>query len=281
MAQEIPAEEPMTSTTATHPLPWYSLHPRALRQSRMLRAVLIALLLFSFSVAPLWRAAWYVPIYAYRDFLPTRDDVGHFEAAWHWIDGHEIRIYAMPGIRQRDIEETARGVQAMVDDIGLNFRVRAMPLPPAIAAAYQQSLETRRINGQPSTCVRFSRLASHLISRRGGDPHADVLLVNEPLAEATFAFGMGDFTPGLSVIRGDCTSYHVAKHETGHLLGYLYHDNYPLFVFGYAGELAIPTAKQTLMMMTGDDNTLSPRARDALHSFWRGMEARSHRRYFR
>ncbi|MFZ4397349.1 MAG: hypothetical protein ACOYOU_17180, partial [Kiritimatiellia bacterium] len=79
----------------------------------------------------------------------------------------------------------------------------------------------------------------------------------------------------------DVASFHVGKHETGHLLGYLYHDNFPLFVIGYPGEWSVPTQRDTLMMMTSTSDDLSPRDRDALTYFWRGMEAREKRTFFK
>jgi hypothetical protein len=73
----------------------------------------------------------------------------------------------------------------------------------------------------------------------------------------------------------------LGRHEGTHLLGYDKHDDMPFYVIGYREHL-IPSARNTLMMlMPKESSMLSPRARDALIYFWRGMEKMSGRRYFK
>jgi len=120
----------------------------------------------------------------------------------------------------------------------------------------------------------MSTLSSRLIGLREDDPHADVLIVDVPIAESDWAFGMASFTSGVALIGPAGQNAHVAKHETGHLVGYMKHDSWPLFVFGYGGE-GWPWERDTLMMLLSNNSQLSPRARDAIRAFWRRLEERT------
>jgi hypothetical protein len=153
-------------------------------------------------------------------------------------------------------------------------------MPPAILSAYQQSLLSQQVYGRSRKCVNFAKLESQLIELRRGDPHADMLVVNTPLAGIAWAHGMATFTSGVGVFEEDNVSFHLGKHETGYLLGYLYHDSYPLYVLGYPWE-GTPWGRDNLMMLYGVNCELSPRWRDALRYFWRGLERRSGKKYLR
>jgi hypothetical protein len=263
--------------------PWYSLNPKSVKTGRLLRIVLVVLGLCLVSVVPLWRLGWYVPVYGFRAFIPVRDAGGWPRAAWRWIDGKEIRVYGAPGANATAVREVARGVRALLDEVGLDFTVKELPMPAAVEAAFTASLEPHDVNGATVQRVRFSRLAGQLITLRQGDPHADVIVTHgTEIAEHHWAHGMGDFSSGLSVMRDFTANVRLGKHETGHLMGYLFHDDLPFFVFGYDGELCVPAFRQTLMMINyNNSDTLSPRAKDALTYFWKGLEARSGRKFFR
>lgn len=261
------------------PVPWYTLDPRKVRWQKWVRTLLVAVLLISFSAAPVWRWGWYWPVYSAKCFLPTQDAHGRWCAAWHWVDGKEIRVYAAPGVSTKKTARVAAGVQDMVDEIGLDMRVVVRPLPAAIASAYTASVATKRTRGGVMPCVSFRRLEAQLIEMRTGDQHADVLIIDAPIAECPWALGMATFTSGVGVVRSGYATQTLSKHETGHLLGYLNHDNFPLYVLGYAGEGA--PNRDTLMMLISTSSDLSPRAREALQYFWRGLAHRSGERFLK
>jgi hypothetical protein len=274
-------EKAIEETTAAQKVaapPWYSLNPRVLSHSRLLRGVLIGLVLASVSITSLWRLLWYYPVYSNRNFAGVTDAQGKRVEAWRWVEGKEIRIYALPGIKPALAKEAAAGVREMLHDTRLNLQVVICPASKEVLSAYQASLEKKDVNGQQTQCVSFDKLAAHLVELRGEQPHADVLIVDKPIAEYWWAHGMSVFSKGLVVLEVDSLDARLAKHESAHLLGYMMHDSFPLFVLGYPWE-GWPTNRNTLMMLYSSSNDLSPRARDAIHSFWSGLEKRTGKKY--
>lgn len=281
MVDAQPSHETEAAPAADEPkVPWYSLDPRTLKRSKLARAVLIGLLVAAFSVVPLWRMLWYYHVYTIGVFWPVTDVHGQRQQAWRWVEGKEIRVYALPNVGDDKAEEIAVGVRELLDDVGLDFTVKVLPMPAKVLTAYQQSLVTKKVQGTPTSCVDFGKLETRLIALRANDPHADMLVVDAPLAEAWWAHGMATFTTGTGVMERDQVSVHLGKHESGHLMGYLYHDSIPLFVIGYPWE-GLPTSRDSLMMLYGESNEISPRARDALRYFWRGMERTNGGHYLR
>jgi hypothetical protein len=276
MSQE-PTTGEQEAKTSQKP-PWYSLDPRTLSRSGLVRAILIALVLASFSVTPLWRFLWYHRVYAFRNFVKVKDTQGRRVEAWRWIEGREIRIYQMPGISPGEVEEIAAGTRDLLGEVGLSFKVTVEPVPEKVLAAYQASLVEKSVQDQPTRCISFDALAAHLIEARSGDPHADMLIVDDPIAETPWAHGMSVFSDGLVVLERSNVTRQLGKHETGHLMGYMMHDTFPLFVIGYPWE-GSPWSRDTLMVLYGSSDQLSPRARDALYYFWRGLERRTGESY--
>jgi hypothetical protein len=271
MSEEAPA--------AAQPPParvsFFTLDPRKIGRSRLVRALAIGLVIVSFSIVPLWRLLWYFPLYGATDFFPTRDVNGRFRAAWHWIDGKEIRIYPAPGVDMKDAETIREGVQEMVDEIPLDFTVTALSLPPELLKAYQESLVVQKDGRE---MISYNRLRARLVTLRDGAPHADMLITTQPMTECSWAHGMASFTSGVAVLVQDFVDPRLGKHESCHLLGYHYHDSLPLVIIGYPWE-GLPWQRNSLMVLYGGNNELSPRARDALRYFWRGMERRSGKQF--
>lgn len=55
----------------------------------------------------------------------------------------------------------------------------------------------------------------------------------------------------------------------------------PLFVIGYPWE-GDPWTRDTLMLLLSESDALSPpRAHDAIHYFWRGLEKRTKQRFLK
>ncbi len=267
---------------ALEKLSFFELNPKKIGRTRLIRTLAFALCIVCFSIAPLWRLFWYLPVYSAKCFFPTLDTRNCPRAAWHWVDGKEIRLYAGPGVNPRQADIIAEGVRAMVAEVGLDFTVTVIPLPADVRAAYEASLVPFTIQGRRVQAVNFSKLERRLIALRKGDPHADMIISKAPLAGRMtwWAHGMATFTSGVGIFIDDNVNFHLGKHETGHLLGYLFHDDLPLYVFGYPWE-GIPGRRDTLMVLQGNSNVLSPRTRDALHYFWRGLEDRSGKKFLK
>lgn len=243
----------------------------------LLIALAIGLLLVSFSISPLWRLFWYWPVYSAFNCVKIKDDGGTKREAWRWVEGRTVRIYQHPEVRGERTADALKGVQALLDDAGLAFQVDVLPMPADIVKAYRSSLvETEDHNGTPATCLSFRRLQAKLISLRRDDPRADILIINHQISESPWAFAMASFQGGIILMTAEHADFHTAKHETGHLMGYMMHDSFPLFVIGYPWE-GMPSKRDTLMMLLSGNDKLSPRARDALRSFWRGMESKTGR----
>ncbi|MHB9107364.1 MAG: hypothetical protein ACYDCO_09955 [Armatimonadota bacterium] len=281
MTEETPVQQPAEDAAAEQPKPervsFFTLNPRKIGRSRLVRALAVGLCIVSFSIVPLWRLLWYFPAYGFADFLPTRDVNGRFRAAWHWIDGKEIRIYPAPGVSMKDARTIEAGVQEMMDEVPLDFTVKALPMPPEVLKAYEESLVTKK-DGQEM--ISYNRLRARLVTLREGDPHADMLVVKQPITECSWAHGMASFTSGVGVLVEGFVDERLGKHESCHLIGYHYHDSLPLFIAGYPWE-GPPWNSDTLMVLYGGNNELSPRARDALRYFWRGMERRSGKQFLK
>jgi len=271
-----PAETPQEPISPKRP--WYSLDPRALSHSRLVRAVLIALLLSAFSIAPLWRFLWYHPFYSFRNFAAVTDSRGRKVEAWRWIESREIDLLQLPGTGREETGEAAAGINDLLHDVGLNFTVKILPPPEAVLSAYKASLEQATWQGQPTPCVNFDTLASRLAALRPKNGPAYVLIVDDPIAGTPWAQGMSVFSQGLMVLEASSVNRHLSKHETAHLMGYMMHDSFPLFVFGYPWE-GWPWDRDTLMLLYGGSDQLSPRARGALRAFWQGLEKRTGETY--
>lgn len=237
-------------------------------------ALLTAIVVLSFMPAPLWRLAWRYPAYQRWSFGAATDAAGRPREAWRWVEGRTIRVAQLPNLKRPYAQETAQGVRDLLRDAGLNVSVEVRPMSEALHEAYRASL--RRDGAE--TRLSFTDLESRLVGMRDGDPHADVLIVDAPIAGSEWAFGMGAFRSGLVVIHQSMAGRSLAKHEAGHLMGYMMHDNFPVFVLGYPWE-GWPWSRSTLMLLASKNPELSPRARDALRALWRFLEKSTDRTY--
>lgn len=252
--------------------------PRRRSARRLLVLILVAVCLPSFSVAPLWRLLWRWPVYSAGNRLAVRDTRGVKRPAWRWIEGRAIRVYVLPHLRETDAIAAAEDMRSLLQDAGLDLSVEARAMPPELLEAWRASLREKTLDGRRVTHVSFRALESRLCELRDGDPHADVFVVDVPVEECEWAQGMASFRSGLCFLQRANLNRHLARHEVCHLVGYMQHDNFPIFVLGYPWE-GWPWQRNTLMMLLGTEDRLSPRARDALHAFWRGMENRTGRKF--
>lgn len=254
---------------------------RRVTRKAILIGALIGLCVGCLSVAPLWRLGWYWPVYSFGNFRKVKDAEGARREAWRWIEGRTIRIYRHPAVRVDHTEEVAAGVRALLDDAALDFTVEVHTMPDDVLAAYEGSLvEENAGGGLRRRFLSMKRLQSRLIALREGDPRGEIIITDHPIAETKWAYGMASFSGGLVALTAEHAYFHTAKHEAGHLMGYMKHDSFPLFVIGYPWE-GWPRDRNTLMMLLSTNADLSPRARDALQYFWRGVERRTGQKYLR
>jgi hypothetical protein len=193
------------------------------------------------------------------------------------VRSKEIRVYGAPGVKPQLVSACAAGVKSLVDELGLDFAVRAVPLPEDARTDYQESAVTQN----ERRFFDFDRFEARRLAHRR-QRYGEMLISADPFLSPSFINGLAYFPAGLSVAYGNpVVGATTARHETGHLLGYDRHDDSPWWILGYA-EAWYPEARQTLMVFNHTaSQALSPRARDALCCFWQGEEGRCHVRFFR
>jgi hypothetical protein len=270
---------------AAPPVPWYLREVTFDRRifgigmpMRIFLAIYLPLLfLNAFTWKPLWCLGWRVPFYAMHDFLPVRASSGKWLAGGAWTQSKEIRIYAMPEVAPEKLQHARREMQGLVDELGLDFTVRTMPFP----AEAKKSLEASCVVRAGVSYLDFNQFASRRLDDRG-QRYAEIFLTYQRFAKPTWAEGMTRFPAGLVVLHPSPRLDRViVRHEGAHLLGYNKHDDLPYYILGYT-ETRIPDKRVSLMMLrNATARDLSPRAKDALHYFWVGLEERQHRGYFK
>ncbi len=258
--------------------PWYSMNPHSLRWSRIALALLIVLAGFSFSEKHLWRWQWHSGFHAWYNCQSFTDARGRRVEAWRWVEGREIRLYAPSAMSDHRVQRTAEGVRGLIRELNLDIAVRTLPITPRIAATLAR--HTTRVAGEPSLDV--DAFCRDLVATRSGQ-YAEMIITPGRFNGAEDTLGMAFFNSGTALICEECANDFLARHETGHLLGYHQHDNYPFIVVGYTdvhlGRLVHRShgeiSDASLMMPQLKDDRLSDRSRDALDSFWHGLEDRT------
>lgn len=262
-----------TAAPLSNKRPWYRL---SLRQ--FLCCFLIALVIVSVNISPVWRLMWYWPVLSGVNFSRVRTPDGKRVEAWRWVEDGVIRVQYLDPRDERSAEIVAEGVRDLLRETGLALTVEVRPASEDVKRAHDACLIPSPSGASAERAISFLQMQSRMAALRSGDPHADVLIVPDPIHETGWAFGMADFHAGLCLIRSSGADQHTGKHEAGHLIGYMMHDSLPLFVIGYPWE-GWPWSRNTLMVLKSTDSSLSPRARDALRSFWRRLERRTGRRF--
>jgi len=240
---------------------------------------MLAIGIFCVSEKHIWHWDWSYGFHAGYNCQPVKDINGRKVEAWRWVEGREIRLYVPDDMSPTRVDHTAEGIRSLVRDLNLDLHLRVLPLDSRTLAALQRSSQG---TGRDYT-ISFNRLCRNLIATRTGQ-YAEVIVVKCILDGAADTMGMANFTYGVSLIDERCACGPLARHETGHLLGYHMHDNLPFIVFGYSNPQwgKIRQGKESSLMMPAPDSTvLSARSRDALLSFWESLSRRTGQSYFR
>jgi hypothetical protein len=170
-------------------------------------------------------------------------------------------------------------VRSLSQEVGLNVFVRMAPIDERISAAIRRN--SVRIEKQSS--LDFDAFSRDLAATRDG-AYAEMVILPGMIDAAPKAVGAAYFSYGVAVLNDQCASPTIARHETAHLLGYSIHDTWPLVIFGYPNGAHASGMRNgegaTLMLAEDAGYDLSPRAHDALVSFWRGLERRTGKHFF-
>lgn len=274
--QTTPATEPMPAS------PWYSLNPKHIRFSKFtwwfLAVASVVLLLNFVSIKPLWQWGWRTRIYCFTQFYPVRSDKGIAYPGGAWLRSKTIHVYCAPDADPALAETCAQGLRGLVEELGLDIDVQAIPLSPEAKRSLEASLVKRGDGSMTFDTDRFDKLR---LDDRGDDYGEMVVIGSMDFRDPDWAWGLTDFASGIAVLREEVTTIDLARHEGAHLLGYDKHDDMPAYILGYREDWN-PQARNTLMMLLPKtDSALSDRARDALLAFYRGQETRTGQRFFR
>ena len=283
MTEEVNTPEASRETpTPPKPVPWYSLHPKNLRFSKFtwwfLAVTGMVILFFTVTIKPVWNWGWRHHLYCMAQMKPVKSASGKTFKSGAWAHAKHIVVYGAPGTDADSVESAYFGMSEMVEELGLDFKVEIVPLPKNAADSIKQSI-VKNPNGTES--FDFDRFAARRLDDRG-DRFAEMVVVDCEFADPSWAFGLTSFADGICVLQQSMIGNDsLGRHEGTHLLGYDKHDDMPLYILGYRENIN-PQDRNTLMMLLPKESSaLSPRARDAVINFWRGMENRDGIRYFK
>lgn len=260
-------------------VPWYTLNPKHIRLSKFTRWFLIILgpifLLNLISIKPLWQFGWTHYLYSMHNYLPLRAENGVWYAGGAWVTSRTIVVYGAPGVSPARTELAANALRGLVQELKLDMTVRSIPIPRDAEA----SLHSCLVRKEGEELFNYSHFIA-LRLRDRGSRYAEVVIIRQPIKELTIAQGMTLHPPGICVLHEEVTDSSLARHEGAHLLGYDKHDSLPFWVIGYP-EAFNPNGRDTLMTLTpSNSEALSPRAKDALIAYWRGLERQRHQKFF-
>ncbi|MBI4141685.1 hypothetical protein HY484_02045 [Candidatus Woesearchaeota archaeon] len=200
-----------------------------------------------------------------------KDSQQHFNAA-NWFFGRQIRIARTKDISPAVVDHVARGIDELLQDIGLSFEIVDTETPASIDEYALYAVKEGNIDEH----VLFSLLAASKNAL-----YADVVLTPKYLIGGTEHWGVSSFTHGASILALPAERQHdlefiknMAKHEAVHLFGYYFHhDDYK--IEGYSEP------QDCVTYWRASTNYLCGKCKDALKEFWRGIEQNSGERFLR
>ena len=151
------------------------------------------------------------------------------------------------------------------------------------ASVVQQVNQSTYANGKLNTSNLFLIQVDEdwRKKEKGGKQHADVVIVNQLIADSASWWGGTVFQYGCMAIsvpneRQNNLSFikNVVKHETAHLLGLGYHHD-EINVIGYS------SVRDCLAFHRGTSLIICKRCREAIIAFWEGVQEARGKRFFK
>ncbi|MBI2558650.1 hypothetical protein HYW20_04975 [Candidatus Woesearchaeota archaeon] len=224
---------------------------------------------------------------AWRNYWKNNDHVirvqgadGNYHPAYEWINGREIRVFRMPDVNERVAQYVIQGVNDIVNEVGLNLQIKYF-------GAHPTSIEQVKQATQPDGRLSGDTLSKILVVEywrnpaQGGSPHADIVIVNQYIVLGNENWGQSEFNKGYSILavpnrRQQSLDFirNVAKHETGHLLGFQEHHD-----MSKVNEYKEP--RDCNMLWRSSTLYTCEKCLDALKYFWKGIEERTGKRFFK
>lgn len=186
-----------------------------------------------------------------------------------WIMGREVRIYSMLGINHDAAYVVKQGIDEMAGEIYLGMDV-GIHKPSAKLIRHVNSFISP--DGIDYEGLSHSlALGNHRKPIYGGKPHADVVLIDGLFHDDGVSWGTSRFPTGTAIFalgngRQNNTRYlrNVAKHEAGHLFGYMLHHE----------DVQIPELDSENCVMEWDCPTeyLCDKCFNGMNAFWVELE---------
>ncbi|MBS3113665.1 hypothetical protein J4448_01060 [Candidatus Woesearchaeota archaeon] len=197
-----------------------------------------------------------------------------------WYEEKEIRVYRMPNVNASVLPIVISGIKELLDELGLDFDIRNFGTHPSIIQQVNLSTMTDgKLNTSKLFLIQFDE--DWRKNEKGGKQHADVVIVNQYLADSDSFWGGTIFQYGgmaISVLNQRQRNLNfiknVAKHETAHLLGLGYHHD-QINVRGY------PSVRDCLTFHRCSSLIICQRCRDAIVAFWEGIQEGTGKRFFK
>ena len=154
--------------------------------------------------------------------------LGKYDEA-KWYEEKEIRVYRMPNVSASVLPIVISGIRELLDELHLDFDIRNFDTHPSIVQQVNQCTMTDgKLNTSKLFLIQFGE--DWRKKEKGGRQHADVVIVNQFLADSEAWWGgtiyqYGSMAISVPARRQPNLNFikNVAKHETAHLLGLGYH----------------------------------------------------------
>ena len=200
-----------------------------------------------------------------------------------WIDSREINLVVAPNIDSMAVSILKSGIELLVDDLGLDFKVVELPQVnpfkeiilkhPEISREYDIGILRRELSKYEKICK--------VASRYEYQPPGLVVILDGHFKGYSNLWGIGDYDSGtifFAVPRERQNSHdflkRISKHEASHLFGYgRHHDSFR--VNGYETVQTCNTLSSAPTLNT------CQKCKDALVYQWLGLQTRHNERYFK
>ena len=200
-----------------------------------------------------------------------------------WIDRKEINLVATPNIDPRAVSILKSGIELLVDDVGLDFKVVELPQANPLKEIILKHLEiggeydVENLRRELSKYEKTCRVAS----RYKYQPPALAVILDGYFKGDSIRWGNGDYNSGIIFFavpreRQDSKVFlkRIAKHETTHLFGNgIHHDS--VHVNGYG------RGQSCNFLLTAPTLYTCQKCKDALVYQWLGLQQRHNERYLK
>lgn len=213
----------------------------------------------------------------WRDYWEASGFKSGFDVLWH--QNKELRLFCMPDVSISDAKKVIESYIEFIRELKLDFKIVYASFHDTTKDLVKKcTLPDGKLNS-----MKFHTLQSDESLRdpnRGGSQHGDVTLVNQLSNTKVWAWGGTQFDDGSCVIyvEGDRQKNldfisNVAKHEAAHMFGLDPHCNETDVVGYHSGNC--------LTLKDCTSKTLCSKCKDGLIYFWKGIEQRTKRKYFK